>query len=205
VDVEELLGNINREFSYRTLQQENRLLKERLGQQFADTNIITRSVKMREILENVALIAPSDATVLILGESGTGKELIANLIHEQSPRAKKPLVKLNCAALTESLLESELFGHEKGSFTGAIARKAGRFELADGGSLFLDEVAEMSQTTQVKLLRVLQEQEFERVGGTQTVSVDVRIISATNKDLKAEVEAEHFREDLYYRLNVVPI
>ena len=205
VDAEELLGNIKREFSYRDLQRENTLLKERLGEQFTDSNIIARSAMMREVLESVALIAPSDATVLILGESGTGKELIANLIHAQSPRAKKPFIKINCAALTETLLESELFGHEKGSFTGATGQKLGRFELADGGSLFLDEVGEMSPTTQVKLLRVLQEQQFERVGGTEPITVDIRIITATNKDLLAEVEANRFREDLYYRLNVVPI
>ena len=205
VDTEELLANIEREFSYRDLQRENTLLKERLGEQFAESNIIARSTKMREVLENIALIAPSDATVLILGESGTGKELIANLIHERSSRAKKPFIKLNCAALTEALLESELFGHEKGSFTGATERKPGRFELANEGSFFLDEVGEMSPTTQVKLLRVLQEQQFERVGGTELITVDIRIIAATNKELIKEVEASRFREDLYYRLNVVPI
>lgn len=205
VDAEELLGNIEREFSYRDLQRENTLLKERLGEQFAESNIIARSRMMREVLENVTLIAPSDATVLILGESGTGKELIANLIHARSPRAKEPFIKINCAALTETLLESELFGHEKGSFTGATGRKPGRFELADGGSLFLDEVGEMSPTTQVKLLRVLQEQQFERVGGTEPITVDIRIITATNKNLMDEVEANRFREDLYYRLNVVPV
>lgn len=205
MDVEELKANINRLLEYRTLQRENILLKERLGEQFAESNITARSAKMREILENVALIAPSDATVLILGESGTGKELIANLIHEHSPRAKAPFVKINCAALTETLLESELFGHERGAFTGATTRKEGRFELADGGSLLLDEIGEMNQATQTKLLRVLQEQQFERVGGTQTIHVDVRIIAATNKNLEGEVKAGRFREDLYYRLNVVPI
>lgn len=205
VDAEELLANIEREFAYRDLQRENTLLKERLGEQFAETNIIAQSPEMREVLENIALIAPSDATVLILGESGTGKELIANLIHECSRRAKKPFIKLNCAALTEALLESELFGHEKGSFTGATERKQGRFELANGGSFFLDEVGETSPTTQVKLLRVLQEQEFERVGGTEPITVDTRIIAATNKELDKEIETGQFREDLYYRLNVVPI
>ena len=205
VDAEELIANIKREFSYRDLQRENTLLKERLGEQFAESNIIARSPKMREVLANIALIAPSDATVLILGESGTGKELIANLIHERSTRAKKPFIKLNCAVLTETLLESELFGHEKGSFTGATERKPGRFELANGGSFFLDEVGEMSPTTQVKLLRILQEQQFERVGGTESITVDTRIITATNKELDKEVEANRFREDLYYRLNVVPI
>ena len=205
VDIEELVANIEREFSYRDLQRENTLLKERLGDQFTESNIIARSSKMREVMEEIALIAPSDATVLILGESGTGKELIANLIHERSVRAKKPFIKLNCAALTEALLESELFGHEKGSFTGATERKPGRFELANGGSFFLDEVGEMRSTTQVKLLRVLQEQQFERVGGTESITVDTRIITATNKKLDKEVKAGRFREDLYYRLNVVPI
>jgi two-component system response regulator HydG len=205
VDVEELKAKINRLLEYRTLQRENIILKERLGEQFADSNIIARSPIMREVLENVALIAPTDATVLILGESGTGKELIANLIHERSSRASGPFVKLNCAAITETLLESELFGHERGSFTGATARKEGRFELADGGSFLLDEIGEMSSTTQTKLLRVLQEQQFERVGGTESITVDVRIIAVTNKDLEAEVKEGRFREDLYYRLNVVPI
>ena len=205
VDAEELLANIEREFAYSALQRENTLLKERLGEQFAESNIIARSPKMQEVLENIALIAPSDATVLILGASGTGKELVANLIHERSTRAKKPFIKLHCAALTEALLESELFGHEKGSFTGATEQKPGRFELANGGSFFLDEVGEMSPTTQVKLLRVLQEQQFERVGGTESITVDTRIIAATNKELGKEVEANRFREDLYYRLNVVPI
>lgn len=205
VDMEELKANIDRLLEYRSMKRENVLLKERLSEQFAESNIIARSTEMREILDSIALIAPTDATVLILGESGTGKELVANLIHERSLRASQPLVKLNCAALTETLLESELFGHERGSFTGAIARREGRFELADGGSLFLDEIVEMSSVTQAKLLRVLQEQEFERVGGTQTISVDVRIIAATNKNLTEEVKEGRFREDLYYRLNVVPI
>lgn len=205
VDMEELKTNINQLLDYRNIQRENALLKERLGEHLAKTNIIARSAKMMEILESIALIAPTDATVLILGESGTGKELVANLIHEQSIRSKQPFVKLNCAALTETLLESELFGHERGAFTGATSRKEGRFELADGGSFFLDEIGEMSPITQAKLLRVLQEQQFERVGGTQTIHVDVRIITATNKNLAAEVEEGRFREDLYYRLNVVPV
>jgi len=205
LDVEELKTKIKHLLEYRTLQRENIILKERLGEQFDDSKIIARSPKMRELLENIALIAPTDATVLVLGESGTGKELVANLIHERSPRANAPFVKLNCAAITETLLESELFGHERGSFTGATARKEGRFELADGGSFLLDEIGEMSSTTQTRLLRVLQEQQFERVGGTESIIVDVRIIAATNKDLEAEVNEGRFREDLYYRLNVVPI
>jgi two-component system response regulator HydG len=153
----------------------------------------------------VRQVAPSLATVLLQGESGTGKELVARAIHSYSTRAQKPFIALNCAALPESLLEAELFGHEKGSFTGATARRQGRFELADHGTLFLDELGEMSPQVQVKLLRVLQEGEFERVGGTQTLKVDTRIVAATNKDLKAEVEAGRFREDLYYRLNVITI
>jgi len=156
-------------------------------------------------MDIVKQVAPTKATVLIEGESGTGKELIANAIHRLSDRADKPLVKLHCAALNENLLESELFGHEKGAFTGAIAMKKGRFELADGGTLFLDEIGEISPIIQVKLLRVLQEKEFERVGGTKTIKVDVRVITATNRDLLQEVQKKNFREDLYYRLKVVSI
>jgi two-component system response regulator HydG len=150
-------------------------------------------------------VAPSDATVLILGESGTGKELVANSIHHNSRRASQPFIKVSCAALPETLLESELFGHEKGAFTGAIARREGRFQLAHRGTIFLDEVGEMSATTQAKILRVLQEKEFEPLGGTRTVKVDVRVIAATNKDLEREVKEGRFREDLFYRLNVVPV
>jgi Nif-specific regulatory protein len=153
----------------------------------------------------VAQVAPANTTVLIRGESGTGKELIAHAIHYNSPRAKKPLVKVSCAALPESLVESELFGHEKGAFTGAEARKKGRFELAEGGTLFLDEIGDVNLSTQVKLLRVLQQREYERVGGTETVKANVRLIAATNKDLEAAIAAGTFREDLYYRLNVFTI
>jgi DNA-binding NtrC family response regulator len=160
---------------------------------------------MQRVFETVLQVAPSRASVLITGESGTGKELIAAAIHEHSPRAKGPFVKLHCAALAESLLESELFGHERGSFTGAVGRREGRFEQANGGTLFLDEIGEISAAVQVKLLRVLQEHEFERVGGNQTVKSDVRIIAATNRDLAQLVKEGRFREDLYYRLNVVTL
>lgn len=160
---------------------------------------------MKEVFETLSLVAPTDATVLILGESGTGKELVANAIHQNSPRASQSFIKVSCAALPENLLEGELFGHEKGAFTGAIARREGRFQLAHRGTIFLDEVGEMSVTTQTKLLRVLQEKEFEPLGSTRTVKVDVRVIAASNKDLDREVKEGRFREDLFYRLNVVPI
>jgi len=157
------------------------------------------------LFETLSLIAPSDATVLIYGESGTGKELVANAIHQNSSRAQKPFIEVSCAALPETLLEGELFGHERGAFTGALSRKAGRFQLANGGTLFLDEVSEMTSATQVKLLRVLQEREFEPLGSTKTIQVDIRIIAASNKDPEAEVKEGRFREDLFYRLNVVPV
>ena len=160
---------------------------------------------MKKVLREVEQVAATDATVLILGETGTGKELIARAIHNLSPRTNRPLVKVNCAALPANLVESELFGHEKGAFTGAHARKAGRFELADGGTIFLDEIGDLPLELQAKLLRVLQEGEFERIGGTQTLHVDVRVITATNRDLEKSVEEKHFREDLYYRLNVFPL
>lgn len=180
-------------------------LSEELGKQFPPMEMIFLGKGMRDVYELTREVAPTSATVLISGASGTGKELIARVIHEMSPRKRKPFVAVHCAALVENLLESELFGHEKGAFTGATARRQGRFELADGGTLFLDEVGEIPPSMQVKLLRVLQERQFERVGGNQPVSVDVRIISATNRDLKERVMTGHFREDLYYRLNVFPI
>jgi DNA-binding NtrC family response regulator len=173
------------------------------GSPFA--NIVGWSASLRRVVALAQKVAPSNATVLILGESGTGKELIANAIHQASPRASNAMVKVNCAALQESLLESELFGHERGAFTGADKQRIGRFELADGGTLFLDEIGDMAAGTQGKILRVLQEREFERVGGSRTLKVDVRLIVATNRDLAAMVAASAFREDLYYRLNVVPI
>ena len=203
LDFDKLKITIERSMEHTRLKEENRLLKESLGKHFDRQNIIGRSPAMLNLLETVAQVAPSEATVLISGESGTGKELIAGAIHYNSSRKSGPFVKLNCAAITETLLESELFGHEKGAFTGADRRKEGRFYQAHGGSLFLDEVSEMSLTMQVRLLRVLQEREVTRVGGEQTIQVDVRLIAATNKNLTDLISNGKFREDLYYRLNVV--
>jgi Nif-specific regulatory protein len=187
------------------LTEERDTLRRAVRGQYGFDNIIGHTQPMRRVFEQARLVAKWNTTVLIRGETGTGKELIANAIHYNSPRAKASFVKLNCAALPENLLESELFGHEKGAFTGALAQRKGRFEQADGGTLFLDEVGEVSAAFQAKLLRVLQEGELERVGGTRTIKVDVRVIAATHRDLEAEVEAGRFREDLYYRLNVMPI
>ena len=181
------------------------LLAEELGRQFPPMEMIFLGEKMQQIYRMVHEVAPTPATVLISGASGTGKELVARVIHQLSQRQKKPFVAVHCAALAETLLEAELFGHERGAFTGAVAARKGRFELADKGTLFLDEIGEVAPSVQVKLLRVLQEQEFERVGGMKSISVDVRLISATNKDLKAEVSSGRFREDFFYRLNVFPI
>jgi len=169
------------------------------------SGMIGKSAVMRKVFDTISRVAPTKASVLITGESGVGKELVADAIHELSPRKDKPLVKVHCAALSENLLESELFGHEKGAFTGAVSRRRGRFELANGGTLFLDEIGEIDQNIQIKLLRVLQERQFERVGGEETLETDVRLVAATNKDLKAEIEKGNFREDLYFRLNVVNI
>ncbi len=205
LDFEKLKITIERAMEHTRLKAENRLLKESLGKQFDRQNIIGRSPAMTRLLETVAQVAPSEATVLIAGESGTGKELIAGAIHFNSHRKSGPYIKINCAAITETLLESELFGHEKGAFTGADRRKEGRFSQAHGGSLFLDEISEMSLTMQVKLLRVLQEREFTRVGGEHTIHVDVRVIAATNKNLGDLISKGAFREDLYYRLDVVGI
>ncbi len=180
-------------------------LRRRVRERFQFKNIIGEAPELQSVFEVIKQAAPTRATVLVLGESGTGKELVAQALHEESPRKDKPFIKVNCAALSETLLESELFGHEKGSFTGAAGRKEGRFELADGGTLFLDEIGEISPSIQIKLLRVLQQREFERVGGTQTLKIDVRLVAATNRDLAAEVKAGKFREDLYYRLNVVAV
>ena len=196
---------IHKELDVRNLREENRSLREALGQRFTHPNVVARSPKMQEVLSTVERIAPTNATVLLGGESGVGKDLIARAIHEKSRRASGPFLKINSTAIPENLLESELFGFEKGAFTGAVASKPGKFELADKGTLFLDEIGDVPPATQVKLLRVLQEREFERLGGTKTVKVDVRLIAATNKDLREALEQGTFREDLYYRLNVVPI
>jgi len=205
LDFDELKIAINRATEHNRLKKENEYLKERLGQKFDTQNMIGRSPLMVKLLETVAQVAATEATVLITGKSGTGKEMIANAIHYNSQRKDAPFIKINCAALTESLLESELFGHEKGAFTGADKRREGKFRQADGGSIFLDEVSEMSPAMQVKLLRVLQEREITRVGGAEVIAINVRVIAASNKDLKKEMEQRRFREDLFYRLNVVAL
>jgi DNA-binding NtrC family response regulator len=196
---------IHKELDVHNLREENRSLREALGKRYAHPNIVARSAKMQEVLATVERVAPTNSTVLLGGESGVGKDLIARAIHEKSRRAAGPFIKINSTAIPENLLESELFGYEKGAFTGANASKPGKFELADKGTLFLDEIGDVPPTIQVKLLRVLQEREFERLGGTKTVKVDVRLIAATNRDLREALEQGTFREDLYYRLNVVPI
>jgi DNA-binding NtrC family response regulator len=196
---------IHKELDVHNLREENRSLREALGKRYAHPNIVARSPKMQEVLATVDRVAPTNSTVLLGGESGVGKDLIARAIHEKSRRAAGPFIKINSTAIPENLLESELFGYEKGAFTGAIASKPGKFELADKGTLFLDEIGDVPAVIQVKLLGVLQEREFERLGGTKTVKVDVRLIAATNRDLREALEQGTFREDLYYRLNVVPI
>lgn len=203
--MEDLLMKVERAFEFRTLSQENILLKKELGERFNLGSIIGKSKQMQEVYRLIETVAPTDTTVLVWGESGTGKELVAEAIHHISSRKEKPLVKVSCAALPQSIMESELFGHERGAFTGAVSRRLGRFELADGGSLFLDDVDDMNFEAQVKLLRVLQEGEFERVGGTETLKVNVRLIAASKNNLLELVKKGSFREDLYYRLNIVPI
>jgi DNA-binding NtrC family response regulator len=205
VNLDRLSLLVKRALASRELAQQNRAMQEELERRSGFASIIGRSQEMRQVFEIVRQVAPSRSSVLITGESGSGKEMIAEALHYNSPRKDKPFIKVHCAALTESLLESELFGHEKGAFTGAIARKRGRFELAHLGTLFLDEIGEINQNVQIKLLRVLEEKRFERVGGEETVEVDVRLIAATNRDLKDAIEKGSFREDLYYRLNVVNI
>ncbi|NPV90127.1 MAG: sigma-54-dependent Fis family transcriptional regulator [Firmicutes bacterium] len=204
-NLSEIKLNVKRALEIKDLADEVKLLRQEIKDKFAINNMVGNSGKMQEVYKIIGRVAESSATVLIMGESGTGKELVAKAIHYNSPRRGAPMVKVNCAALPEGLLESELFGHEKGAFTGAIDRKKGRFEYADGGTIMLDEISEMSPSLQVKLLRVLQEKEFERVGGLDTIKTDVRIIAATNRNLEDMIRVGTFREDLYYRLNVVPI
>ncbi len=201
----ELIRTVSHAYDRHRLLRENVLLRERLEEHERKQHIIGNSRQMRSVIELVEQVAPSSATVMVSGESGTGKELLANLLHCLSPRREKPFVKLNCGALPETLLEAELFGHERGSFTGAVAARRGRFELADGGTLLLDEIGDMPASMQIKLLRILQEGEFERVGGAKTLRTDVRIVGATHRDLTVEVEEGRFREDLYFRLNVISI
>src|SRR5712671_1741380 len=196
---------INKELDVQQVRSENQRLKEALGKRYHFQNIVGRSKKMQEVLALVERVAPTNSTVLIGGESGVGKDLIARAIHQNSRRSSGPFIKINSTAIPDTLFESELFGFERGAFTGALASKPGKFELADKGTLFLDEIGDVPAAIQVKLLRVLQEREFERLGGTRTVKVDVRLVAATNRDLRAALEDGTFREDLYYRLNVVPI
>jgi len=203
--MEEIKLIIRKELDVHRLREENRSLREALGKRYEFANIVARSPKMQEVLAMMERVAPMNSTVLLGGESGAGKDLIARAIHQHSRRASGPFIKINSTAIPENLLESELFGYEKGAFTGAVNSKPGKFELADRGTIFLDEIGDVPPTIQVKLLRVLQEREFERLGGTRTLKVDVRLIAATNRDLRAALEEGTFREDLYYRLNVVPI
>jgi len=205
VNLDRLSLLVKRALTSREMAVQNRAMQEELERRSGFASIIGRSAEMKHVFEMVRQVAPSRSSVLITGESGSGKEMIAEALHYNSPRKDKPFIKLHCAALTESLLESELFGHEKGAFTGAIARKRGRFELAHLGTLFLDEIGEINQNVQIKLLRVLEEKKFERVGGEETIEVDVRLMAATNRDLKEAISRGAFREDLYYRLNVVNI
>lgn len=203
--LDEFLLLIERALEIKRLKEENIRLKKDLSRCYCTPNIVGESAVMRKVFSLVEKVSASDSTVLILGESGTGKELVATTVHYQSGRRDKSLIKVNCAALPEGLIESELFGHERGAFTGAVKRKPGRFELANGGTIFLDEIGDLPLSTQAKILRVIQERQFERVGGTATMTVDVRIIAATNRNLEEEVKNGRFREDLYYRLNVIPI
>jgi two-component system response regulator AtoC len=205
INLDELKLNINKALENYHLLAENKYLKEELEEKYKDVQIIGESKAIKEVLSTVSRVAKSKSTILIRGESGTGKELVARAIHVLSDRADNRFIPVSCAALPETLLESELFGHEKGAFTGAIRRKEGRFELADGGTLFLDEIGDIPLETQVKILRAIEFQEFERLGGKETLKVDVRIISATNQDLEKKISEGTFREDLYYRLNVISV
>jgi DNA-binding NtrC family response regulator len=203
--MDELLLIIKRLLRMKQLEEENLSLRKKVEERFGLEGLVGKSPQMFKVYDLIETVSQTDTTVLIYGESGTGKEMVANAIHLRSPRKDRSFIKVNCAALPETLLETELFGHEKGAFTGALKQRKGRFELADGGTLFFDEIGEVSSSVQVKLLRVLQERQFERVGSNETLSVDVRLICATQRDLKEEVRNGRFREDLYYRLNVVPI
>src|SRR5215467_4174033 len=203
--LDHLMTVVNKALEMRNLRDENRELKEQLGRRYEFDNIIGRSPQMQDIFATILRVAPSRATVLLAGESGVGKDLIARAIHFHSPRASKPMVKINCTSIPENLMESELFGYEKGAFTGAQTSKPGKFEQADGGTVFLDEIGDVPAPIQVKLLRILQEREFERLGSNTTRHIDVRLVAATNQDLRAALEQGTFREDLYYRLNVVPM
>jgi DNA-binding NtrC family response regulator len=205
VDIQELLLLAERAAQYSSLSEENIQLKNQLGWDETGEQLIGNSPVMVELRKQISFAAASDASVLITGESGTGKELVAMALHQQSGRAKGPLIKVNCGAMTETLLESELFGHEKGAFTGAVAQKTGRFERANGGTLFLDEIGEASPAIQTKLLRAIQEKEIERVGGTKTIPIDFRLITATNQNLNQLIDEGRFREDLYYRIHVIPL
>ncbi len=202
LSLEKTLLTVNRALEHARLERENASLRQRLGERL---EIIGDSPPIRQLREQIATAAPTNGRVLIHGENGSGKELVARAIHTLSARSQRPFVEVNCAAIPEELIESELFGHERGAFTGALSRRRGRFELADGGTLFLDEIGDMSLKTQAKVLRALEEQAFERVGGRETIKVDVRVIAASNRDLAALIAAGRFREDLYYRLNVIPI
>ncbi len=203
--LDHLMAVVRKALEVQSLREENVLLKEELGRRYQFENIVGYGARMQEILGAVSRVAPSRTTVLLCGESGVGKDLIARAIHHHSPRATQPFVKINCAAIPENLLESELFGYEKGAFTGAVTAKPGKFEQADGGTVFLDEIGDVPTGIQVKLLRILQEREFERLGSNKTKQIDVRVIAATNVDLRRALEEGNFREDLYYRLNVFPI
>ena len=205
LDSGEVLHIVNQATRMRRLEVENRLLRDELSRPPGFAHLLGASPAVEKVLKQARAVAATSATVLLSGENGTGKEMLARAIHEESPRAARPFVAVSCAALPETLIESELFGHEKGSFTSATQTRKGRFELADGGTLFLDEIGDLSQAVQVKLLRVLQERAFERVGGTKTLTVDIRLIAASNRDLEKEVEEKRFRRDLFYRLNVVPL
>ncbi|MFQ5648596.1 MAG: sigma-54-dependent transcriptional regulator [bacterium] len=205
LDLDELFVIIEKAIGEQNLQRENLRLKRQVKSTYSFENIVGQSPAIEQVFRTIVKVAKTQSTVLIRGESGTGKELVARAIHYNSPRANKPLVEISCASFPETLLESELFGYEKGAFTGADNRKKGHFELADGGTIFLDEIGDVSESMQIKLLRVLQERRISRLGGTATISVDVRVITATNRDLEKALEQGRFREDLYYRLNVIPI